>query len=145
MSQLCSGRLHKFTWYHNFALLEKIKNPAERLWYARATVEHGWSRTVLVHWIESDLYQRQGKATTNFVKSLPSPQSDLAHEILKDPYKFEFLSLAKDARNAPFRKGCWSISTSFSSNWGPASPSSASNSASKSAAKTSASIYYFII
>ncbi len=76
-------------WFHNCVILDKIKDPKERLWYARATVEHGWSRAVLVHWIESDLYRRQGKATTNFVKSLPSPESDLAREILKDPYSFE--------------------------------------------------------
>jgi predicted nuclease of restriction endonuclease-like (RecB) superfamily len=58
-----------------------------------------------VHWIESDLYQRQGKATTNFVKSLPSPQSDLAREILKDPYKFEFLSLVEEAEERALQKG----------------------------------------
>ncbi len=57
-------------WFPNCVILDKLKDPNERLWYARATVEHGWSRAVLVHWIESDLYQRQGKATTNFSKSL---------------------------------------------------------------------------
>ena len=92
-------------WGHNADLLDKIKNPEERLWYARATVEHGWSRPLLVHWIEGDLYRRQGKATTNFVKSLPAPQSDLAREILKDPYNFEFLSLAEDAEERTLQKG----------------------------------------
>jgi predicted nuclease of restriction endonuclease-like (RecB) superfamily len=92
-------------WFHNCILIDKIKDPAERLWYARATVEHGWSRAVLVHWIESDLYRRQGKATTNFVRSLPSPESDLAHEILKDPYNFEFISLASDAEERALQKG----------------------------------------
>jgi predicted nuclease of restriction endonuclease-like (RecB) superfamily len=92
-------------WFHNCVILDKIKDPKERLWYARATVEHGWSRAVLVHWIESDLYRRQGKATTNFTKSLPSSESDLAHEVLKDPYNFEFLSLAKDAEERTFQKG----------------------------------------
>src|SRR5262245_45016006 len=66
---IVQGPLAQITWYHNIALLEKLQTQAERLWYARATVEHGWSRNVLVHWIESDLHQRQGKATTNFVKS----------------------------------------------------------------------------
>ena len=92
-------------WFHNCVLLDKIKDSQERLWYAHATVEHGWSRAVLVHWIESDLYQRQGKATTNFVKSLPSPESDLARELLKDPYQFEFLSLAEDAEERALQKG----------------------------------------
>jgi predicted nuclease of restriction endonuclease-like (RecB) superfamily len=102
---IVQGPLAQITWYHNIALLEKLRTEAERLWYARATVEHGWSRAVLVHWIESDLYQRQGKATTNFVKSLPSPQSDLAREILKDPYNFEFLSLAEEAEERALQKG----------------------------------------
>jgi predicted nuclease of restriction endonuclease-like (RecB) superfamily len=92
-------------WFHNCILIDKLKDPEERLWYARATVEHGWSRAVLVHWIESDLYRRQGKATTNFGKSLPSPESDLAREILKDPYNFEFLSLAGDAEERALQKG----------------------------------------
>ncbi len=57
-------------WGHNADLLEKIKNPVERLWYAHAAVQKGWSRPVLVHWIESELFSRQGKAQTNFEKTL---------------------------------------------------------------------------
>jgi predicted nuclease of restriction endonuclease-like (RecB) superfamily len=102
---IVQGPLAQITWYHNIALLEKLRIESERLWYARATVEHGWSRDVLVHWIESDLYRRQGKATTNFAKSLPSPQSDLAREILKDPYHLDFMSLAGDAEERAFQKG----------------------------------------
>jgi predicted nuclease of restriction endonuclease-like (RecB) superfamily len=63
-------------WFHNGILLDKVKDPEERLWYAGKTIENGWSRAVLVHWIESDLYSRQGKATTNFARSLPSPGTD---------------------------------------------------------------------
>jgi predicted nuclease of restriction endonuclease-like (RecB) superfamily len=58
-----------------------------------------------VHWIESDLYRRQGKATTNFARSLPPPQSDLAGELLKDPYNFEFLTLAEDAEERTLEQG----------------------------------------
>jgi predicted nuclease of restriction endonuclease-like (RecB) superfamily len=65
--------LAQITWYHNIALLEKLSAEPKRLWYARAAIENGWSRNVLVHWIESDLYERQGKATTNFTRSLPPP------------------------------------------------------------------------
>jgi predicted nuclease of restriction endonuclease-like (RecB) superfamily len=84
-------------WGHNLALLEKTKDPAERLWYARQTSEHGWSRAVLVHQMESNLYARQGSATTNFASTLPAPQSDLADQVVKDPYVFEFLgNLAAD-------------------------------------------------
>lgn len=97
--------LAKITWYHNIALLEKLASPEERLWYARQTVEHGWSRNVLVHQIESKLYQRQGKAITNFERALPSPQSDLARQLLKDPYNFEFLTLQQDAQERALEKG----------------------------------------
>ncbi len=85
-------------WFHNVILIEKLKNPAERLWYAEKVVQHGWSRAVLVHQIELDLYGREGRAITNFHETLPSPQSDLAQQVLKDPYVFDFLTLADDAR-----------------------------------------------
>ena len=74
--------LAQITWYHNIALLEKLSTQPKRLWYARAAIEHGWSRNVLVHWIESDLYERHGKARTYFEKTLPPPQSDLARETM---------------------------------------------------------------
>ena len=92
-------------WGHNADLLDKIEDPAERLWYARAAVEKGWSRTVLVHWIESDLFSRQGKAQTNFEKTLPALQSDLARETLKNPYSFEFLTIADDAAEKELERG----------------------------------------
>ncbi len=92
-------------WGHNVRLLDYVKDRAEREWYIKKTIENGWSRNVLVHWIESDLYSRQGKATTNFAKNLPPPQSDLAGELLKDPYKFEFLTLAEDAEERALQKG----------------------------------------
>jgi predicted nuclease of restriction endonuclease-like (RecB) superfamily len=53
-------------WGHNVRLVEAVKDPTERLWYARQAIEHGWSRNILVHQIESNLYHRQGKAITNF-------------------------------------------------------------------------------
>jgi predicted nuclease of restriction endonuclease-like (RecB) superfamily len=84
-------------WFHNCVIMDKIKDRAERLWYIQAAIEHGWSRNVLVIQIEAGLYRRQGKAITNFTKALPSPQSDLAQQLLKDPYNFDFLTLSKDA------------------------------------------------
>src|SRR5262249_31838307 len=92
-------------WGHNVRLLDHVKERAEREWYIRAAIEHGWSRSMLEHWIESDLYRRQGKATTNFERSLPPPQSDLAGEVLKDPYNFEFLTLAEDAEERVLQRG----------------------------------------
>lgn len=80
-------------WGHNTLLMDKINDSSLRLWYANKTIENGWSRSVLMHWIDSGLHERQGKALTNFNNTLPSPQSDLAHETLKDPYNFDFLTL----------------------------------------------------
>ncbi len=87
----------KLPWGHNVRLLDYVKDRNERLWYAQAAIENGWSRNVLVIHVESDLYRRQGKALTNFGRTLPSPQSDLAQQILKDPYNFDFLTLTQDA------------------------------------------------
>jgi len=95
----------KLPWGHNVRLLDYLDTPEERLWYVRQTIEHGWSRNVLVHQIESRLYQRQGKAITNFERALPAPQSDLANQLLKDPYNFEFLALHEDAEERLLEKG----------------------------------------
>ena len=84
-------------WAHHVVLLEKLKVSEERQWYARAAIEHGWSRNVLVHQIEGGLHRRLGKAVTNFQRVLPAPQSDLAQGSLKDPYLFDFLSLGSEA------------------------------------------------
>src|SRR5882757_316354 len=78
----------KIPWRHNIALLEKLKDNEERFWYIEQTIQHGWTRDVLVRQIATGLYQRQGKAITNFQSSLPALQSDLAHDVLKDPYVF---------------------------------------------------------
>ena len=82
--------LAQITWYHNLAILEKLANPDERIWYAKATIQHGWSRNVLVHQIEAGRFRRQGKAVANFDRTLPAPQSDLAQDITKDPCNFDF-------------------------------------------------------
>jgi len=92
-------------WGHNVRILDAVKDPEQRVWYARATLQHGWSRNVLVVQIESGLYCRQGKAQTNFPQALPAPQSDLAQQLLKDPYNFDFLTLAKDAHEKELESG----------------------------------------
>jgi predicted nuclease of restriction endonuclease-like (RecB) superfamily len=84
-------------WGHNRVLLDKLKDPAQRLAYAEAAVRHGWSRNVLTMQIETRFLDRQGAATTNFELALPPPQSDLARESLKDPYRFDFLALTDEA------------------------------------------------
>jgi len=83
-------------WFHNCVLMDQVGEQAQREWYVRATIEHGWSRNVLVHQIESDLYGRKGKALSNFDRLLPAPQSELAGQVLKDPYNLDFLGLGED-------------------------------------------------
>ncbi len=92
-------------WFHNCILLDKVKDHAERLCYIQGAIENGWSRNILGIQIESGLYRRQGKATTNFQTTLPKPQSDLAQQILKDPYNFDFLTLSKDAHERDVETG----------------------------------------
>ncbi len=76
--------LAKISWYHNITLLQKCKDEEERFWYAGKALQNGWSRNVMLHQIETDLYNRQGKAVTNFSATLPAPQSDMAQQALKD-------------------------------------------------------------
>lgn len=90
--------LHKLPWYHHIALLDKLKTREDRLWYAQKAIEHNWSRNILVMQIESRLIERSGVAVTNFALTLPKPQSDLARESLKDPYRFDFLGLGEEAQ-----------------------------------------------
>jgi predicted nuclease of restriction endonuclease-like (RecB) superfamily len=84
-------------WGHNLVLLSRLKHEQERLAYARSAIKHGWSRNVLNIHIETRLLERTGNAVTNFDVSLPAPQSDLARESLKDPYRLDFLGLSKEA------------------------------------------------
>ena len=91
-------------WGHNLVLLSKIKEKQQRLNYAMLVQQHGWSRNVLVHQIESQVLQRQGQATTNFAQTLPAPQSELAQQTLKDPYIFDFLSLGMAAHERDIEK-----------------------------------------
>lgn len=82
-------------WGHNLVLLDKFSDNVTRLWYAQKAIEHGWSRNVLVHQIESGLLERTGQAVNNFSQTLPEIQSDLATQTFKDPYIFDFLSLGE--------------------------------------------------
>jgi predicted nuclease of restriction endonuclease-like (RecB) superfamily len=90
--------LAQLPWYHQIALLDKLSSPENRRWYAAQAIEHNWSRNILVMQIETRLLERSGKAVSNFESQLPKPQSDLARESLKDPYRFDFLGLTLDAQ-----------------------------------------------
>jgi len=79
-------------------LLDKLKEPGARNWYAAQSLKHGWSRNVLAMQIDTHAYSRAGAAVTNFDARLPPAQSDLAREALKHPYVFDFLGLTEDAQ-----------------------------------------------
>lgn len=96
--EFVQAALAQLPWYHQLALLDKLQTTEDRQWYAAQAVENGWSRNVLVMQIESGLRQRTGAAVSNFSKRLPQPQSDLARESLKDPYRLDFLGLGKEAQ-----------------------------------------------
>lgn len=91
-------------WGHNIRIIQKVKEPHLREWYIKKTIENGWSRSVLVHQIESELHQRLGTATSNFASTLPQPQSELVQEITKDPYVFDFLTLSNEANERDIEK-----------------------------------------
>ncbi len=92
-AQIVQEVLAQITWYHNLALMDKLHDTDTRIWYAKKVCENGWSRNVLVHQIETKLYERQVLANkiTNFENRLPSPQSELAVQTIKDPYVFDFI------------------------------------------------------
>jgi predicted nuclease of restriction endonuclease-like (RecB) superfamily len=94
-SSILQVPLAKLPWYHHITLLDKVKDTNERIFYIEQAVQNGWSRNLMMNQVESNLYLRKGKAVTNFAATLPPVQSDLAREIFKDPYKFDFLNLAE--------------------------------------------------
>jgi predicted nuclease of restriction endonuclease-like (RecB) superfamily len=106
---LCS----KIPWFHNIIIIEKIKEPQQVLFYINQTIENNWSRAVLIHQIESKLYSRQEKIINNFSKTLPKPQSDLANQLMKDPYLFDFLQLTEKYNEADLEKALTQNITQF--------------------------------
>ena len=87
-------------WGHISLLIHKVKDDTTRCWYAEQCIEQGWSRLILERYVKDNLYQRQAissKKTSNYLTRLPSPQSRLAQELLKQPYNFDFLGLHDEA------------------------------------------------
>ena len=95
----------KLSWSHHLILLEKLQSEEQRLWYARAALEYGWSRNILAIQIDTRLRERQSTAQTNFTRTLPDPQSDLAVNLLKDPYVFDFLTQGQVAHERDLEQG----------------------------------------
>lgn len=92
-------------WGHNVRLLESLKLKSEREWYAKAAIEHGWSRNILVHQIETRVHERHGAAVTNFKQTLQDTQSELAQHLIKDPLIFDFLRLGPESKERDLENG----------------------------------------
>ena len=107
------AKLVQIPWWHNVVIISKCKDVTEALYYVNKTMEQNWSRNVLVHQIESGLYQREGKAVSNFNETLPAPQSDLAQQLIKDPYTFDFLTLTEAYNERELEKALTDHITKF--------------------------------
>ncbi len=107
------SQLVQIPWSHNLVIISKCKDVTEALYYVNKTVEHNWSRSVLTHQIESGLYQREGRAVTNFAETLPLPQLDLVQQLIKDPYCFDFLTLTEEANERDLEKALTDQLTKF--------------------------------
>jgi predicted nuclease of restriction endonuclease-like (RecB) superfamily len=95
----------RLPWFHNVAIIERVKDPEVRRFYLEGCIAHGWSRNLLTVQIDTRLHERQGRAATNFATTLPAPHSDLAQQLTKDPYVFDFLTLGPEARERDLERG----------------------------------------
>ncbi len=109
VEDLCS-----IPWGHHRQLIDRCSNhPHKALFFVRQTLENGWSRAILQHWLDTDLYERQSMAITNFKSVLPQPESDLAQEVTKDPYNFAFAGIRDKYNETQLKKALLSNITSF--------------------------------
>lgn len=113
IAQQVVAQITRIPWGHNIAIISKCRSVEEALFYVQKTAVHNWSRSVLVHQMESGLYKREGKVIANFSLTLPKPQSDLARQTLKDPYIFDFLSMSADYNERDLEKGLIDHLTKF--------------------------------
>lgn len=98
--------LFSIPWSHHMCIIDKVSgDPKRGIFFVRKTIENNWSRGVLMNFLSSDLYDRQGSAQTNFASTLPSPESDLAQELLKSPYDFSFLPEKERYQERELKKG----------------------------------------
>jgi predicted nuclease of restriction endonuclease-like (RecB) superfamily len=96
--------VRQIPWGHHLVILKRTKSQPEAIFYIQETIANNWSRSILEIQIESNLIERQGKSVNNFEITLPQPQSDLANQIIKDPYNFSFLTLEKDVQELEFER-----------------------------------------
>ena len=103
LAEICAGDeylsqlVRDLPWGHNLVLLYQLKTPEARQWYAREAIVHGWSRNILEIQVETRLFERQGRAISNFAVALPAPDSELVQQATKDPYIFDFLGVGQEA------------------------------------------------
>ena len=114
---ILQGELAKITWHHHITLLDKVKEPKIRAFYIRQTIQNGWTRDVMVHQIEAGLHKSQGQLTHNFETTVD--QSELVTQIFKDPYKFDFVFLGKEARERDLEEALISQLTKVLMEFGP--------------------------
>lgn len=112
-SEFVQRTVAQLPWRHHVALLDKVDHAELREWYAARAVEHGWSRDILVHQIETRLHDRAGKAVTNFQQTLPPTDSDLAQQATKDPFLFDFLATGEKVRERDLENGLIEHVTEF--------------------------------
>ena len=113
-AQLGESSVLLIPWGHNKLIMDKCGNDKEKaLFYVRKTIENNWSRAVLLNFLGTNLFERQGKAVTNFAQTLPAEQSDLAQEITKDPYSFDFLTLREKYDERELKDALMANITSF--------------------------------
>ena len=106
--------LFSIPWGHHCILIDKIENdPDKALFFVRKTIENGWSRSMLLNFLDTNLYERSGKAVHNFETALPSTDSDLAEDLLKDPYNFDFLTLTDNYKEKDLQKALEQHVTNF--------------------------------
>jgi len=105
--------IFQIPWRHHVEIFTKCQSVKEALFYVQKTIENGWSRAVLMNFLEADLYAAQGKSVNNFARLLPEAQSDLAREIIKDPYNFDFLTLTENFKEKELEGALVDHITSF--------------------------------
>lgn len=98
VAQISEDVFFSVPWGHHLYIISQCKDVDRAVFYLKQTVENGWSRAVLLNYLDTNLYERQGKAVNNFNRLLANPQSELAAQTLKDPYNFDFLTLDGEYR-----------------------------------------------
>ncbi len=113
VAQISEDVFFSVPWGHHLYIITQCKDVDKAIFYLNKTVEHGWSRAVLLNFLDTDLYERQGKAVNNFGRLLAEPQSDLAAQTLKDPYNFDFLTIDGEYRERELENGLMQNITRF--------------------------------